>query len=112
MDKLEPTWSSMDSVADYEAKSAFEPIDERYVERKVNETAIESQVAGNHYKTLGIQPIEITFANFGYAGIKHACYTKVNKYLTREKGEHRENIEKAIHCLQMQLEFYDRGDSK
>ena len=35
-------------------------------------------------------------------------YTKVNKYLTRRKGSHRQDIEKAIHVLQMQIEFYDR----
>jgi len=70
-------------------------------------TALDSQVAGDHYKNQGIQPFEITFANFGYKGVRAAVYTKVNKYLTREKGKHRDNLEKAIHCLQIQLELHD-----
>jgi len=70
--------------------------------------ALESQVAGSHYTDLGMQPLEITYANFGYEGIRATAYTKVNKYLTREKGEHRENIEKAIHVLEIQLELFDR----
>jgi hypothetical protein len=71
-------------------------------------TALNSQVGGDHYKNQGLQPFEITYANFGYQGVRASVYTKVNKYLTREKGEHRENIEKAIHCLQVQLEFLGR----
>jgi len=70
-------------------------------------TALDTQVAGDHYKNQGLQPFEITFANFGYIGVQAAVYTKVNKYLTREKGIHRENLEKAIHCLQIQLELHD-----
>ena len=70
-------------------------------------TAIATQIGGDHYLD-GIQPLEITYANFGYQGIRAAIYTKVNKYLHREKGTHRQDIEKAIHCLQMQLEFLDR----
>lgn len=66
------------------------------------------QVGGNHYKDQGLQPFEITYANFGYAGIRASCYTKVNKYLVRDKNEHRENVEKAIHVLQIQLEYYDK----
>jgi len=72
-----------------------------------NHTALDTQVAGDHYKNQGIQPFEVTFANFGYQGVRAAAYTKVLKYLTREKGIHRENVEKAIHCLQIQLELHD-----
>lgn len=66
------------------------------------------QVGGDHYKDQGLQPFEITYANFGYAGIRASCYTKVNKYLVRDKNDHRENVEKAIHVLQIQLEYYDK----
>lgn len=65
------------------------------------------QVGGDHYTKMGVQPLEMTYANFGYAGIQAAMYTKVNKYLTRDKGTHRQDLTKAIHVLQMQLEFYD-----
>jgi len=70
-------------------------------------SALGQQVAGDHYKNQGLQPFEITFANFGYEGVQAAVYTKVLKYLTREKGVHRENLEKAIHCLEIQLELHD-----
>lgn len=70
-------------------------------------SAIDEQVGGDHYKTLGMQPIEITYKNFGYEGVRHSVYTNINKYLTRNKDNHREDLEKAIHLLQMQLEFYD-----
>ena len=69
------------------------------------QSALESQVGGDHYKNQGIQPFEITYKNFGYEGLQAAVYTKVNKYLTRDKGDHRENVEKAIHCLQIQLDY-------
>lgn len=64
------------------------------------------QVGGEHYKILAIQPFDLTLANFGYQGLRHAVYTKVNKYLGRDKGDfakHINDIEKAIHCLEIQL---------
>ena len=74
--------------------------------------ALDTQEGGDHYKTLGIQPVEITHANFGYEGVRAACYTKVNKYLTRNKGDHELNLKKAIHCLQLQLELYYKSIEK
>ena len=81
------------------------------MENAPKQSAIDSQVDGNHYTDQGVQPVEITFQNFGYEGIRAALYTKVNKYLTREKGTHRKDITKAIHCLEMQVEFYDRHNA-
>lgn len=69
--------------------------------------ALQDQVAGGHYRKMGIQPFEMTLANFGYQGLRAAVYTKVNKYLGRDKGgfdKHIEDIQKAIHCLHIQLE--------
>jgi uncharacterized protein (DUF2164 family) len=70
--------------------------------------ALETQVGGDHYKNQGIQPLEITYKNFGYQGVKASIYTKVNKYLTRDKGLHIENLQKAKHCIEMQIEFFNR----
>jgi len=70
--------------------------------------ALETQVGGSHYRDMKIQPFEITFANFGYQGVRATIYNKVNKYLGRDKGDfdkHIEDIEKAIHSLQIQLNF-------
>ena len=67
--------------------------------------ATTKQVGGDHYKDQGIQPLEITYLNFGYAGVKASLYTKVNKYLTRNKANEGEDIRKAIHCLEMLESF-------
>lgn len=72
--------------------------------------SLDEQIGGEHYKAQGLQPFEITYANFGYKGVSAAVYTKVNKYLTRDKGDHVENIQKAIHCLQIQLDYATEED--
>jgi len=74
----------------------------------IEESAINSQINGNHYLVLGVQPLEATYANFGYDGVRASVYTKVNKYLTRSKGSHRHDLEKAIHVLQIQLEYHKK----
>jgi len=71
--------------------------------------ALKDQVGGNHYTGMKQQPLEKTFSTYGYEGVKHAIYTKVDKYLTRDKGTDRQDLEKAIHCLQLQLEFFDKN---
>ena len=81
------------------------------MEKAPRQSAIDSQVGGNHYNMQGVQPLEATFQNFGYDGLRASIYTKVGKYLTREKGTHRKDIKKAIHCLEMQIEFYDRHNA-
>jgi len=85
---------------------------EKIIEGGGVSSALDTQVGGDHYKNQGLQPFEITFANFGYFGLRAAIYTKVNKYLKRDKETHRVDIEKAIHCLQVQLEFLDRHESE
>lgn len=119
MDKLEPTWKGLDSAYDVEAKTSvfdgydpekFKPTGNKSSRTTTTESAINSQVDGNHYKNQGVQPLEATFLNFGYNGLRAAIYTKVGKYLTREKGTHRKDITKAIHVLQIQLEYLDRGE--
>tara|TARA_R110000782_G_scaffold61049_2_gene125898 strand:- start:2318 stop:2635 length:318 start_codon:yes stop_codon:yes gene_type:complete len=69
--------------------------------------AIEEQVGGDHYTSMKRQPIEKTYDTYGYEGVKHSIYTKVDKYLTRDKGTDRVDLCKAIHCLELQLGFYD-----
>jgi len=115
MDRLEPTWKGLDSAYDVEAKTnvsnsaiGFKPRPNGFKGESFGATS--AQVGGTHYKDQGLQPFEITFKNFGYDGIRHSCYTKVQKYLTRDKNKHRENLEKAIHVLQIQLEYLDRGE--
>ena len=71
--------------------------------------ALDRQVGGNHYTNMKKQPLEKTYSQYGYEGVKHSIYTKVDKYLTRDKGTDRVDINKAIHCLELQLEFFDRS---
>lgn len=62
--------------------------------------ALETQVGGDHYKTLKIQPVEYILANnLGW------CEGNIVKYVTRhkQKGE-RKDIEKVIHYAQMILD--------
>jgi hypothetical protein len=66
--------------------------------------ATDTQVGGTHYTDLKIQPFELTYANFGYAGLKAAVYTKVNKYMTRSKDNEIQQLEKARHCLDILIE--------
>ena len=79
--------------------------DNRHVdEYREGVAALDQQVGGDHYKTLGIQPLEITFLNYGYEGLLASVYTKVNKYITRKKGDHIENLMKARHCIDIAIQ--------
>lgn len=63
--------------------------------------ATDTQVGGSHYKGLAIQPAEYCQRNrLPY------CESNVVKYVTRHREKNgREDIEKAIHYLQLLLEI-------
>jgi hypothetical protein len=63
--------------------------------------ATDTQVGGSHYKGLAIQPAEYCQRNrLPY------CEANVVKYVTRHREKNgREDVEKAIHYLQMLLEI-------
>ena len=75
------------------------------------ERATGKQIGGNHYKTLKIQPIEYSMANK-----LNACQSNVIKYVTRynlkhqDKNLQKEDIKKAIHVLEMLIEFINKED--
>lgn len=70
---------------------------------------LSDQVAGNWYKSLKIQPIEYCMVNN-----LNACQTKAIKYTTRcliknkDKKNKKQDIDKAIHCLEMLKEFIEK----
>jgi len=98
---------------DRAAKKYWENLEQGNLkEEAVTESPLETQVGGSHYKDQGLQPFEITYANFGYLGLRAAVYNKVNKYLSRDKGTHKLDIEKAIHCLQVQLQFLETTETE
>ena len=65
------------------------------------ESALDKQVSGNHYKDKGIQPIVYIHANnLGF------CEGNVVKYVTRYKEKNgAADIRKAIHYLELLLEL-------
>lgn len=73
--------------------------------------AINTQVGGDHYTAMGIQPLDACYQNFGYMGLKASVYTKVLKYF-RSKTNEVEDIKKAIHVMQILLEKAEEEVSK
>ena len=63
-------------------------------------TALETQHGGNHYKTMKLQPVEL-----GYKIGATPCFVKLAKYLTRNKNDKKENLEKAFHCICLEQEL-------
>lgn len=63
--------------------------------------ALETQVGGDHYKSLGIQPIEYIRANnLGYEE------ANVVKYITRHASKGgRKDLEKAKHYIDLLIEW-------
>ena len=68
-------------------------------------SAEQDQVGGSHYKGMKIQPMRYSMAN----GL-NACQHTAIKYITRykEKGGI-EDLRKAIHCIELLIEFEQEG---
>jgi hypothetical protein len=68
---------------------------------KLETSALDKQVGGDHYKKLKIQPMEYSMGN----GLD-ACQHTIIKYVTRfrDKGGIAD-LDKAIHCIEMLKEF-------
>ena len=62
--------------------------------------ALKTQVDGDHYKKQKIQPIELAYL-IGAT----PCFTKLAKYMTRDKGDRNINLDKAIHCVNIEKEI-------
>jgi len=68
-------------------------------------TAINEQVGGDHYKHMPIQPMEYSMKNN-----LNACQHTAVKYVTRYKVKGgKQDLLKAIHCLEMLIEM-EYGD--
>lgn len=64
---------------------------------------LNTQIGGNHYLDMKLQPLEATYLNFGYLGLKASVYTKVLKYF-RSKDNELEDLQKARHCIDILIE--------
>ena len=63
--------------------------------------ALETQVGGNHYSSMKIQPIEYTMAN-EMNPLQHTAI----KYISRYKNKNGiEDLKKAIHSLELLVQF-------
>jgi len=59
-------------------------------------SALDKQVAGNHYKNQKIQPIELA-----YMLGQTPAFCKVAKYATRIKDDTIQQLNKALHCIEL-----------
>ncbi|MHB9436601.1 MULTISPECIES: DUF3310 domain-containing protein [unclassified Mesorhizobium] len=63
--------------------------------------ALDTQVGGSHYKDMPIQPMTYSMVN-GLDACQHTIIKYVSRF--REKGGI-EDLEKAIHCTELLIEF-------
>ena len=69
-------------------------------------SALDSQVAGQHYKDMAIQPIEFIFANAEVIGYFEGCAIK---YLCRwRKKNGLQDLQKAKHYIELLIEMEQR----
>lgn len=66
----------------------------------LNNSALDVQVDGNHYKKMRLQPIELAYLVGGTP-----CFTKLAKYATRDKGNKAVDLDKAIHCIKLEQDI-------
>ncbi len=66
--------------------------------------ASETQVGGDHYTSMGLQPLEACYRLYGYKGLKATIFTKVMKYINRNKDNEVEQLQKARHCIDLLIE--------
>lgn len=66
--------------------------------------ALNVQVDGDHYKKQKMQPIELAYL-IGAT----PCFTKLAKYITRDKGDRNINLDKAIHCISIEKEISEQA---
>ena len=62
--------------------------------------ALSRQIDGSHYKNMKLQPIKL-----GYMLGETPCFVKVAKYTTRIKDNPIIQLEKAKHCIELEIEL-------
>lgn len=68
--------------------------------------AFKTQVGGDHYKDLQLQPLQAVYLRYGLEGLKAAVHMSVDKYF-RCKNSPIEDLEKAQHCLSILIEVME-----
>jgi hypothetical protein len=65
------------------------------------QSPLSTQIGGGHYKDMAIQPMEYSMAN-GFNACQHTAIKYISRY--QAKGG-LEDLKKAIHVLEMLIEF-------
>lgn len=71
------------------------------LERVEKTIALDTQVGGNHYQSMKIQPIEYTMAN-EMNPLQHTVIKYVSRYQAKNGIE---DLKKAIHSLELLIQF-------
>ena len=71
------------------------------LQRVEKQIALETQIGGNHYNSMKIQPIEYTMAN-EMNPLQHTVIKYVSRY---KKKNGVEDLKKAIHSLELLIQF-------
>ena len=76
------------------------------LERVEKSIALDTQVGGNHYNNMKIQPIEYTMAN-KMNPLQHTAIKYISRY---ENKNGIEDLKKAIHSLELLVQFEEAKD--
>lgn len=71
-------------------------------------SALDTQVAGDHYRTMAIQPVEFITRN-GLGFLEGNVIKRVCRYRSKAGAQ---DLRKAIHELQLMLELHYPGDTQ
>tara|TARA_B100000242_G_C43019480_1_gene474346 strand:+ start:640 stop:1008 length:369 start_codon:yes stop_codon:yes gene_type:complete len=89
-------------------KKLLKKIGTKYLKKMSRKpSSLKKQVAGNHYKKLAIEPIEYILAN----NLSYCCGNAI-KYISRDKGNRIDDLNKAIHYLEMEIELVHKKGEK
>ena len=77
------------------------------LERVERNIALETQVGGSHYNSMKIQPIEYTMKN-EMNPLQHTAIKYISRY--KAKGTPLEDLRKAIHSLELLIQFEENKD--
>lgn len=88
-------------MSHYECKDCYNRYDScTCFDTKEKTEALKSQVDGTHYSKLKIQPLELA-----YRLNASPCFTKLAKYITRDKDDKSVQFDKAIHCIRIEKDL-------
>ena len=76
------------------------------LERVERNIALETQVGGSHYSSMKIQPIEYTMQN-NMNPLQHTAIKYISRY--KQKGKPIEDLRKAIHSLELLIQFEEKN---